>query len=91
MGQKRQHSKHEINSLFLILFISLIIFTDLFLYFLEISWEIWKWEMDNDRDVVEKAARYIFYIIYDEASLSGLVMALSALVSTIGHRIDCHR
>ena len=23
--------------------------------------------MDNDRDVVEKAARYIFYIIYDEA------------------------
>ena len=47
--------------------------------------------MDNDRDVVEKAARYIFYIIYDEASLSGLVMALSALVSTIGSRIDCHR
>ena len=46
--------------------------------------------MDNDRDVVEKAERYIFYIIYDEASLSGLVMALSALVSTIGRRIDCH-
>ena len=46
--------------------------------------------MDNDRDVVENAARYIFYIMYDEASLSGLVMALSALVSTIGHRIDCH-
>ena len=46
--------------------------------------------MDNDRDVVEKAARYIFYIIYDEASLSGLVMALSALASTIGRRIDCH-
>ena len=46
--------------------------------------------MDNDRDVVENAARYIFYIIYDEASLSGLAMALSALVSTIGHRIDCH-
>ena len=46
--------------------------------------------MDNDRDVVEKAARYIFYIRYDDASLSGLVMALSALVSTIGHRIDCH-
>ena len=47
--------------------------------------------MDNDRDMVEKAARYIFYIRYDDASLSGLVMALSALVSTIGHRIDCHR
>ena len=46
--------------------------------------------MDNDKDMVEKAARYIFYIIYDETSLSGLVIALSALVSKIGHRIDCH-
>ena len=47
--------------------------------------------MDNEKDMFEKAARYIFYIIYDETSLSGLVIALSALVSTIGHRIDCHR
>ena len=62
--------------------------------------------MDNDKDMVEKAARYIFYIIYDETSLSGLIMALSAFLSgggggaffyritklgsTIGHRIDCH-
>ena len=46
--------------------------------------------MDNDNDMVEKAVRYIFYTIYDETSLSGLAMALSALVSTIGHRIDCH-
>ena len=60
--------------------------------------------MDNDEDMVEKAARYIFHIIYDETSLSGLIMALSAffsgggglfyritkLGSTIGHRIDCH-
>ena len=55
--------------------------------------------------MVEKAARYMFYIIYDETSLSGLIMALSAFLSggggaffyritkpgsTIGHRIDCH-
>ena len=37
--------------------------------------------MDNDKDMVEKAARYIFYIIYDETSLSGLIMALSAFLS----------
>ena len=36
--------------------------------------------MDNDKDMVEKAARYIFYIIYDETSLSGLIMALSAFL-----------
>ena len=34
--------------------------------------------MDNDDDMVEKAVKYIVYIIYDETSLSGLVMALSA-------------
>ena len=37
--------------------------------------------MDNDKDMVEKAARYIFYIIYDQTSLSGLIMALSAFLS----------
>ena len=37
--------------------------------------------MDNDEDMVEKAARYIFHIIYDETSLSGLIMALSAFFS----------
>ena len=31
--------------------------------------------------MVEKAARYIFYITYDETSLSGLIMALSAFLS----------
>ena len=31
--------------------------------------------------MVEKAARYMFYIIYDETSLSGLIMALSAFLS----------
>ena len=68
------------------MFISPIIFTALFLYFLEISWEIWKRKMDNDKDMVEKAARYIVYIIYDETSLSGLTMALSACIwRGVGH------
>ena len=53
--------------------------------------------------MVDKAARYIFYIIYNETSLSGLIMALmgggafftvlpkvTQMRSTIGHRIDCH-
>ena len=38
--------------------------------------------------MVEKAARYIFYITYDETSLSGLIMALSAFLSGgggVGH------
>ena len=60
--------------------------------------------MDNDEDMVDKAARYIFYIIYNETSLSGLIMAfkgggafftvlpkVTQMRSTIGHRIDCHR
>ena len=42
--------------------------------------------MDNDKDMVEKAVRCIVYIIYDETSLSGLVIALSALVwRGVGH------
>ena len=54
--------------------------------------------------MVDKAARYIFYIIYNETSLSGLIMAfmggggafftvlpkVTQMRSTIGHRIDCH-
>ena len=36
--------------------------------------------MDNDDDMVEKAVRCIVYIIYDETSLSGLTMALSACI-----------
>ena len=31
--------------------------------------------MDNDEDMVDRAAKYIFYIIYNETSLSGLIMA----------------
>ena len=61
--------------------------------------------MDNDEDMVDRAAKYIFYIIYNETSLSGLIMAfvggwvffftvlpkVTQMRSTIGHRIDCHR
>ena len=42
--------------------------------------------MDNDKDMVEKAVRCIVYIIYDETSLSGLTMALSAcILRGVGH------
>ena len=42
--------------------------------------------MDNDKDMVEKAVRCIVYIIYDETSLSGLTMALSACIwRGVGH------
>ena len=60
--------------------------------------------MDNDEDMVDRAAKYIFYIIYNETSLSGLIMAflgvgvfftvlpkVTQMRSTIGHGIDCHR
>ena len=59
--------------------------------------------MDNDEDMVDRTAKYIFYIIYNETSLSGLIMAfmgggafftvlpkVTQMRSTIGHRIDCH-
>ena len=31
--------------------------------------------MDNDEDMVDRTAKYIFYIIYNETSLSGLIIA----------------